>query len=207
MVWAALTGESGCSIMIVNADGVLSYANHAAIYRFGFEGEGVGAKLHDALPDYVAEEQLDMIRLTLDHGGPIQLKGMLKGVFCLISFRTIPDTEGLIFMLVRPCPAQVPMQIPGGPRIMRSRFDDHGRLESLTSRELEVLRLIGLGRSTAAIAEELHRSVKTIEWHRVALGNKLGARNRIELARIAVSAGLAPLDDSDAGVRPLAEQA
>lgn len=201
MLWAAVTGESGCSILVVNAEGDIAYANAAAIERFEFRGDPAEARLHDVLPEAVAEEQLDMIRLSLDHGGPIQIKGMLRGVFCLTSFRPIPGTDGLIFMLVRPCHAQAASQCDGGPRVMRCRFDDYGELGKLTARELEVLRLIGLGRATAAIAEELHRSVKTIEWHRVSLGNKLGARNRVELARIAINAGLAPLDAPNAGAR------
>ena len=58
---------------------------------------------------------------------------------------------------------------------------------------MEILRLIGEGLSTSEIAENLHRSVKTVEWHRVSLGNKLGVTNRVELARIAISAGLVTL--------------
>jgi DNA-binding NarL/FixJ family response regulator len=42
-------------------------------------------------------------------------------------------------------------------------------------REIEVLRLIAAGRSTAEIAELLNRSVKTIETHKQALKTKLGA--------------------------------
>ena len=43
-----------------------------------------------------------------------------------------------------------------------------GTLSSLTNRELQILQLIGDGLSTQEIADKLHRSVKTIEWHRVA---------------------------------------
>jgi DNA-binding NarL/FixJ family response regulator len=79
---------------------------------------------------------------------------------------------------------------------IRTRYDDMGPLASLTSRELDIIRLIGAGLSTAEIAKRLHRSVKTIEWHRVSLGNKLGVANRVELARIAIGAGLVSLDDT-----------
>lgn len=43
---------------------------------------------------------------------------------------------------------------------------------SLTPREREVLRGIACGLTTAEIAQELRRSTKTIEGHRVSLGIK-----------------------------------
>ena len=67
-------------------------------------------------------------------------------------------------------------------------------LNALTAREREVLGLIGQGLSLPEIARRLHRSPKTIESHRLTLGRKLKASNRVELARIAITAGLAPLD-------------
>jgi hypothetical protein len=79
--------------------------------------------------------------------------------------------------------------------VLRARNDDTGALNVLTTREIEILCLIGEGFSTADIAKHLHRSVKTIEWHRVALGTKLGISNRVELARIAIRAGLVQIED------------
>ena len=75
-------------------------------------------------------------------------------------------------------------------------------LDVLTNREREVLGLIGQGRTLGEIAQRLHRSRKTIESHRDALGRKLGVSNRVELARIAIQSGLAPIADAgneDAG--------
>lgn len=70
----------------------------------------------------------------------------------------------------------------------------HTKLDSLTPREREVLTLIGHGLSLPEIASRLHRSQKTVESHRLALGRKLRVGNQVELARIAITAGLAPLD-------------
>ena len=39
------------------------------------------------------------------------------------------------------------------------------RIAALSDRELEVFRLIGEGRATREIAEELHLSVKTVETY------------------------------------------
>ena len=74
--------------------------------------------------------------------------------------------------------------------MVRAKNNDLGALASLTPRELEILYLIGQGLATADIAKQLHRSEKTVEWHRVSLGNKLGVSNRVELARIAIRCGL-----------------
>ena len=58
-------------------------------------------------------------------------------------------------------------------------------MESLTDRELSVLRLIGQGYSTNQIAEELTLSVKTIESHRDNVRQKLGLESSGELIRYA----------------------
>ncbi|MCA9258997.1 MAG: response regulator transcription factor [Planctomycetales bacterium] len=56
-------------------------------------------------------------------------------------------------------------------------------IQDLSDRELEVFRLIGEGLTTRAIAERLHRSVKTIETHKARLKTKLGLSTSAELAR------------------------
>ncbi|MCA9529506.1 MAG: response regulator transcription factor [Myxococcales bacterium] len=65
---------------------------------------------------------------------------------------------------------------------------EHGRsaIDRLTDRELQVLRLIGEGRSTSDIAADLALSVKTIETYRAHLKEKLGLRGSSELMRFAV---------------------
>lgn len=70
---------------------------------------------------------------------------------------------------------------------------NQGLIESLTPREREVLVLIAEGKSIVEIAQQLHRSQKTIESHRLALGRKLRVSNRVELAKIAIAAGLVAL--------------
>lgn len=63
----------------------------------------------------------------------------------------------------------------------------------LSEREIDVLRLVALGRTNAAIAEELYISVRTVETHRAHITQKLGARSRAELVDAARQAGI--LDD------------
>jgi DNA-binding NarL/FixJ family response regulator len=65
------------------------------------------------------------------------------------------------------------------------------RLQSLTPREMEVLRLIGLGLSRADIARRLYRSLKTIDAHHTSIMRKLDIHDRAELTRYVIQEGLA----------------
>ncbi|GAP36554.1 two-component response regulator [Piscinibacter sakaiensis] len=58
--------------------------------------------------------------------------------------------------------------------------------DPLSTREIEVLRLVAAGHSTREIAERLNRSVKTIESHKAALKAKLGADSPAMLVRLAL---------------------
>ncbi|MGH7130679.1 MAG: LuxR C-terminal-related transcriptional regulator [Phycisphaerales bacterium] len=64
------------------------------------------------------------------------------------------------------------------------------QVADLTDREREILGLIGMGLSMSDIAKRLNRTIKTVEWYRGSLGKKLRAKNRVQLARIAIGAGL-----------------
>ena len=60
----------------------------------------------------------------------------------------------------------------------------------LTAREDEVLKLVAEGSSSREIAEALTISHKTVERHRANILQKLGMRDRTELTRYAIRAGL-----------------
>ncbi|MFI9830935.1 response regulator [Streptomyces sp. NPDC051913] len=60
----------------------------------------------------------------------------------------------------------------------------------LTAREEEVLKLVAEGHSSKEIAEMLFISIKTVHRHRENLLHKLGLRDRLELTRYAIRAGL-----------------
>jgi DNA-binding NarL/FixJ family response regulator len=64
-------------------------------------------------------------------------------------------------------------------------------LESLTPREVEILRLIGKGLSRTEIATELCRSAKTIDGHQERIMKKLGVESRADLMRFAIREGFA----------------
>jgi DNA-binding NarL/FixJ family response regulator len=64
--------------------------------------------------------------------------------------------------------------------------------ESLTQREIDVLRLLAKGYTNRQIAEALNVSVRTIEGHRANVMDKLNAHSRVELTSIAEEMGLLP---------------
>ena len=62
-------------------------------------------------------------------------------------------------------------------------------IEALTEREEEVLVTVARGRTNAEVADELHISLSTVKTHLASLMNKLGARNRVEIAMWAYETG------------------
>ena len=62
--------------------------------------------------------------------------------------------------------------------------------DSLTPRELEVVKLIAEAHTNRQIADTLMLSEKTVESHRANLLAKLGMRDRVQLVRYAIRRGL-----------------
>jgi len=64
------------------------------------------------------------------------------------------------------------------------------RLDQLTDREREILKLIARGRSNAELAQQLYLSEATIKTHVSAILRKLGVRDRVQAVIAAYEAGL-----------------
>jgi DNA-binding NarL/FixJ family response regulator len=62
-------------------------------------------------------------------------------------------------------------------------------VEPLTAREEEVLVTVAGGKTNAEIADQLHIGLSTVKTHLASLMNKLGARNRVEIAMWAYETG------------------
>ena len=69
-------------------------------------------------------------------------------------------------------------------------------LETLTERELDVIRLMAKGRSNAEIANELYLGEATIKTHVGRILAKLAARDRVQAVVIAYESGLVTPGDS-----------
>lgn len=86
-------------------------------------------------------------------------------------------------------------QVYLSPRMSANAFDRFsGRrprgssspIEKLSDREFEVFRLVGQGKSTRDIADELHLSTKTVDVHRTHIKEKLELKDVTALVRHAV---------------------
>ncbi len=196
-LWAALTTDSGSAVLVYDTNGRVTCANGAAARLLGADGADLSQKsLHEVMPAAIAEERLAHARQVIETGAPMVLEGMLAGRLTRATLRPIrgeSPQETRVLETIRPTTTAEPK--PDGIAYARARSDDEGLLGQLTAREREVLIHIGRGLSTAEIASTLGRSTKTVEWHRVSLGNKLGITNRVELARIAIRAGVTALED------------
>lgn len=69
------------------------------------------------------------------------------------------------------------------------------RLDKLTVRQTQVLRLIAEGKTTKQVALELSISVKTVEIHRSHLMDRLDIHDIAGLVRFAIRVGLVRLED------------
>ena len=65
-------------------------------------------------------------------------------------------------------------------------------LSKLTARQKDVLKLLAEGKALKEIADALHISVKTVEFHKRELCDRVGLRTTAELTRLAVADGLIP---------------
>ena len=70
------------------------------------------------------------------------------------------------------------------------KTDDQEVLETLTSREIQVLELLAEGRSNKAIGQRLGISDQTVKFHVAAIAGKLGAVNRTDAVRRAIRRGI-----------------
>lgn len=80
----------------------------------------------------------------------------------------------------------------------RSNPGNVAKLESLTDRELEVLRLLARGRSNAEIAAALFVGESTVKSHVAHIFDKLAVRDRVQAAIFAYEAGVVRPGQDDA---------
>src|SRR5690606_31488978 len=93
--------------------------------------------------------------------------------------------------VVAPRITQLLLEMVSGQLLSRLDGAAHDpRLDSLTPRELEVLRLVTAGMSNGEIAAALHLSTTTVKTHTGNLLAKLGLRDRVQLVIFGYESGL-----------------
>lgn len=203
VVWTSLVQDSSRSIVVCDREGRVLFANERAAEHVGLDRSATmtGTTIEEICEAEYAQERLSLIREVIDRNTPLAVEGMTRGRWYRTVIRPFPTPDqpmGLALLVHIPVPPRREGERVTHPEyeVCRAKIDDYGPLETLTARELEVLRLISEGNTTAEVARLLHRSVKTVEWHRVSLGTKLKVTNRVELARIAIRAGLVDVENA-----------
>lgn len=196
-IWAALICDTQCCVVLAEVDGTVNLGDADAI--------GCGCTVEDCplkasgnvtceLPGEQAAQLLSCMKRASENGSPIVLIWFLAGIRSRTVIRPIETESGpMVLLTTRLAKGAYFAEEPESEDVIHSLIGDAGPLASLTPRETQVLEMIGRGYSTAKIAKTLDRSTKTVEWHRASIGNKLNASNRVELARIAIAAGLTAL--------------
>jgi DNA-binding CsgD family transcriptional regulator len=214
ILWDALVHASGNRVGVFDADGRILYANAMANAEYAPQAGKAsiaGLSLDELTTPEMAAEWKSMIRRVLQEQRPLVIEGMVHGVRYRAHYSPVGSGASGYVLVVSRSLADLPASDPGpqsGVEVVHAKANDLGVLAQLTDREMEVLELIGEGLSTAEVARRLDRSVKTVEWHRAALGSKLGITNRVELARIAIGAGLCRTPSAPkGGIRKPARQA
>lgn len=192
--WEALTIDSGTSVVVLDTHGVVLYANSLAAEEVSRSAqEIVGHHISELFPAEFVGERLSFINKVVQTNRPLLVRTVMAGTLNEAVFRPIRgqhDDPPVVLITSRPVGDRSHAAEPPDAEVIDARFQDRGLLQKLTPRETEVLMLIGEGLSTADISKRLFRTIKTIEAHRASLGRKLGVSNRVQLARIALAAGL-----------------
>jgi DNA-binding NarL/FixJ family response regulator len=98
--------------------------------------------------------------------------------------------------LVEACRAAMrgePFLYPAAVAALIRDYLDRGQTappDTLTPREIEIVKLVAEGHTSDEIAEALVIAKKTVEHHRSNILEKLGMRDRVELTRYAIRRGL-----------------
>jgi len=108
------------------------------------------------------------------------------------------QVDGTNLAVVGEAPSSAEARLARAADALLMAVPDHvdtveGYHEDLTSRELEVLQWLAQGLPNKAIAERLGISDQTVKFHVAALAGKLGASNRTDAVRLAITRGLVTL--------------
>ena len=122
------------------------------------------------------EKSLPVIMIT-GHGDiPMAVRAMKAGAFDFLS-KPFNDQQ-----LLEKIQAALICSISNNQQQLVN-LDNKERLATLTSRELDVMKLVVLGKLNKQIAGDLHLAVSTIELHRSRVMKKMGTKTLADLIK------------------------
>lgn len=188
--WRALTELTGCAVAVFEALGKIRWVNEEAARVAGAPRERImGRRIGDVLD---AEVELSIAEWTrgLGEGRMSASRGHLfGGVPYRTTMMALGGGAGLYLSVSRREVEGITLE-EWRRQASRGSGLVLGHLRELTPRELEVLAMLGEGRTGPEMASLLKRSIRTIENHCLTLHRKLGTGSRAELVKLAREAGL-----------------
>ena len=146
----------------------------------GLDGLEVISQLHGALP------KLPLLVLTMHEEEQYVVRAIEAGAMGYLTKQSAP--EQLVIAIRRVVNGRRYLTEEAAEalalRVGRGRLED-SPLDSLSLRELQVLRRLAQGKTNREIAEAYHISIKTVDTYRLRLLKKLNLRNNAELSRFA----------------------
>ena len=202
-------------VAVARAEAAVLHGDHFAARHIAApvyaEAQRLGDLVHQAELGYWLTKAGQQVQLSGDHPYAVQAAGRWREAAALwesagcryehaAALTDSQDPRHLLTALealdelgARPLATEVRRRlralgvsrIPRGP-LTETRVNPAG----LTSRQMDVLRLLGEGRTNAEIASELVISVRTVDSHVAAVLDKLGAASRREAAARAAELGV-----------------
>lgn len=152
-----------------------------------------GMTMWELLPAWVAEERARVHAEVRATGRTVRLLEFAIGRLAVSTHRPLgeggPTCDVGVFLAPITSRAEY-LARRSDPSVRMATSSYGGPLGDLGVRQIEVLRLIGLGKSGTEIAKELHRSPRTVEFHRRIIRERLGPLSLVELGMLAVRSGL-----------------
>jgi DNA-binding NarL/FixJ family response regulator len=147
----------------------------------GLDGLEVVSRLHEQYP------KLPILILTMHEEGQYVVRAVQAGAMGYITKQSAPEQlvkaihrvhEGNRYLTDEAAEA-LALRIAKGSSVQSP-------LDSLSMRELQVLRRLAMGHTNREIANAYHISIKTVDTYRSRLLKKLNLRNNAELSRFAI---------------------
>jgi len=193
---SALRDDVASPLAVIDRRGNVVFANRVASAALAGPATDIaGAALGTLVGPAKAAECVAFITEATEQNRVIVYLSFVRGHLFFVSLRPAGTQTGLVIAsaIAGSLVAEQPWMKPEGT-IRMTRNNDLGILASLTERELELLHHIGMAKTSDEAAQVMHRSTRTIEWHRASLGAKLGCDNRVQLARIASRTGITAIE-------------
>jgi two-component system, NarL family, response regulator NreC len=165
---------------------VLGYKPSVLVLDLGMPG---GRTALDAIPEVVERSSATrVVVLTMQEQPEFARKALGAGAVGYV----LKEAAGaeLVEAVRRAAAGDTYLNPRLGAQLAAAPLEPSGPPDDLSEREVDVLRLIALGHTNAEIADHLYLSVRTVEFSRARIQQKLGRSSRAELVRYALEHGL-----------------